>query len=80
MDTVVSPSMTWHLFADAWRACDQRTDDAEERRPDDHARDHEEPRDVGRAPLDRRLQHVVLELLVRDADREHDQRLRHSLA
>lgn len=27
MDTVVRPSTTWHLFADAWRARDQRTDD-----------------------------------------------------
>src|SRR5688572_13646110 len=55
---------------------DQRTDDPEQRRPDDDARDHEEARDVGRAPLDRRLQDVVLELLIADAHREHDERLR----
>ena len=58
---------------------DDRPDDAEERRADDDARDHEEPRDVRGPPLDRRLQHVVLDLLVDDADDQHDQRLRDAL-
>ena len=53
---------------------DDRADHAHQGAEDHHADDDEEARDVRRLAEDRRLQHVVLELLVDEDDGEHDQR------
>ena len=45
---------------------------------DEHARDHQEARYGRRLALDRRLQDVVLGLLIDEYDGEHDERLRHA--
>ena len=57
----------------------QRPEDSEQRAEERHGHDDEEARQVDRLALDLRREDVVLDLLVDEHDREHDQRGRQPL-